>query len=486
MDKDLPSESEIQRKKLILEVELLKLQQREQQRRWYQRPVILFAILPSLVATATLGFQSYTGFYKNTARLALLEKKEALQVKKELAQQKVDLQAIEKYIKTSKTKLEKDKQSLEAMTSDIEKQSAKLADERIRLKDELAQIESVKLSLENAKANISEKEKEVIKKQQKLDEDLQSIEAQKQIALEEMAELESKIVQQTVEFENTKRKLKYASVDAYIKAISESDISPQNDSTEALIRYLASTDTLTSEEILEYFQNYQSKPLLYLNLLYIHYRSFNEKAIVDRILDFAESQLNNIHTWGVLGTIQWESSDQMKAWKRYLKLAKEYKPTHRELADMYLEFGYPAEEYEGLVRESIDDDELYFYSVRTAFEIAMDELNDDIDRDRAVLGLKGLAPSLALVAMTNIYESPNSSQGLKFEMYNYIKEAADDILFDIQFDSYDPTTRTFGELPTSKGLSKAIISHFFPYDKLEEISKWDKQTRTTILKAYGI
>lgn len=486
MDKDLPSESEIQRQKLILEVELLKLQQREHQRRWYQRPVILFAILPSLVAAATLGFQFYTGFYENSARLASLEKKEALQVKAELVQQKDDLQATEKYIKTSQTKLEKDKQSLAAVTNDIEMQSAKLTDERTRLKDELAQIESVKLSLENAKANISEKEKEVFEKQQALDEELQSIEAQKQIALAEMVALKSKIAQQTVEFENTKRKLKYASVDAYIKAISESDISPQNDSAEALIRYLASTETFTSKDILDYFQNYQSKPMLYLNLLYIQYRAFNDKAMVDRILDFAESQVDNIHIWGVLGTVQWESSDQIKAWKRYLELAKEHQPTHSELADMYLEFGYPSEEYEGLVRESINDDELYFYSVKTAFQIAMDELSDDIDRDRAVLGLKGLAPSLALVAMTKIYESSNSSQELKFEMYNYIKEAADDILFDIQLDRYDPTTRTFGERPTSKGLSKAIITHLFPYDKLEEISKWDKQTRASILKAYGI
>ncbi len=153
---------------------------------------------------------------------------------------------------------------------------------------------------------------------------------------------------------------------------------------------------------------------------------------------------------------------------------------------MYLKFGYPSAELDGKVRTQLKDDNLYFYSVKTAYGLAMDEQAEDHERGNAVLALKGLAPSLALVVMAKLYESKTSSETLKFEVYQYLSEAAEAIMFDIEIEEFDPLTNTFGDAPTSEALSRVMITYSFPYNDLYNTGKWDNNIRAKILTEHGI
>lgn len=471
--------SNVEQRKLALEVDLLELQKHEQLRRWYQRPVILFAILPSIVAAATLSFQLYTGYYENSARLATLEKKEAEQAKNQLDIKRNELKTIENDVAARQKKIKKEQDAINAIKKEMTLQEASL-------KGELVAIEKIKASLAEAEASISQKEKEVLEKTKELDEELAYIDKQKQVAQAEITLLKKELATITQQYETAKNNLRYASIDAYIEALAESDPSPHNESAHALIRYLQNTDAVTFEDIDMYFNEFKSEPLLYINLLHTLYRAFEEPDLVNRIIDFAELNLDSTSIWWFFGTADWFSSDQISAWKRYLELAKTHNPTNEKLSAMYLEFGYPSDELDGDVRTQLEDDNLYFYSVKTAYGLAMDEQAEDHERGNAVLALKGLAPSLALVVMAQLYESKTSSETLKFEVYQYLNVATEEIMYDIAIEEFDPLTNTFGDAPTSEALSRVMITYSFPYDDLYNTAKWDSNIRAKILAEHGI
>ena len=479
MAQEYPSNSALEQRKLLLEVDLLELQKHEQLRRWFQRPVILFAILPSIVAAATLSFQLYTGYYENSARLATLEKKEAEQAKKQLDIKRNELKTIENDVAARQKKITKDQDAINAIRNEMAVQEADL-------QAELEAIEKIKASLAEAEDSISQKEKDVLEKTKALDEELALIDKQKQVAQAEIALLKKELATITQQFETAKSNLRYASIDAYIEAIAEGDSTPHNESAKALIRYLQNTDAFTFKDIDTYFNKFKSEPLLYINLLHALYRAFEEPHLVNRIMDFAELNLDNTSVWWFLGTADWFSSDEVSAWKRYLELARTHKPSNERLSAMYLKFGYPSAELDGKVRTQLKDDNLYFYSVKTAYGLAMDEQAEDHERGNAVLALKGLAPSLALVVMAKLYESKTSSETLKFEVYQYLSEAAEAIMFDIEIEEFDPLTNTFGDAPTSEALSRVMITYSFPYNDLYNTGKWDNNIRAKILTEHGI
>ncbi|MDY6926765.1 MAG: hypothetical protein SWN10_06665 [Pseudomonadota bacterium] len=241
MAQEYPSNSALEQRKLLLEVDLLELQKHEQLRRWFQRPVILFAILPSIVAAATLSFQLYTGYYENSARLATLEKKEAEQAKKQLDIKRNELKTIENDVAARQKKITKDQDAINAIRNEMAVQEADL-------QAELEAIEKIKASLAEAEDSISQKEKDVLEKTKALDEELALIDKQKQVAQAEIALLKKELATITQQFETAKSNLRYASIDAYIEAIAEGDSTPHNESAKALIRYLQNTDAFTFKE----------------------------------------------------------------------------------------------------------------------------------------------------------------------------------------------------------------------------------------------